>query len=212
MSKLWLIAKDEFRLVENPDHIFIVLEVDTVFAADTGIDLCQQGARDKPEPHPPHVGRSDEAGNVANDSAADSDNKRRSFGPERQQLLINVADGVDGFYFFTGGDGNDRSRRKMSSPEIVHVGIGDDNGRFHRQMLGQILQSPTDHDHGIGGRSFYVHYLHKAFTQRSELFIFDEFTSFSAAVSSRRSVVSHEMHSSVMDTPYWREARSPLNF
>ena len=65
---------------------------------------------------------------------------------------------------------------------------------------------------GIRHLAFYVDDFHKAFTHLSELPRLAEFANFSAADNSSRSVVSHEMHPSVIDTPYLRVFRSPLNF
>ncbi len=102
--------------------------------------------------------------------------------------------------------------REMLTPALPDIGIGDDYRPSGRKVFSKVIESLTDHDHGVTGMILDIHDFHNAFTHLSELFRLEELINFSATDSSKFSVVSHDMHSSVMDTPYCRAFRSPLNF
>ena len=69
------IANNKFRLIEDTDDVLVAVKIDSVFAADAGIDLPQQGRRHEPESNAAQKGRSDESGDIAYNPASDSHNK-----------------------------------------------------------------------------------------------------------------------------------------
>ena len=64
---------DQARLVEGADEVLAGRMVDAGLAADAGVDLRQQRGRHLHERHAAHEGRGGEAGQVADDAAAEGD-------------------------------------------------------------------------------------------------------------------------------------------
>ena len=81
------IGENEGRLMERPDEIFSVRRVDAGLAADARIDLRQERGRDLDEPHAASQRGCAEAGQIANDPAAERDHDVASFDARRDQRV-----------------------------------------------------------------------------------------------------------------------------
>ena len=67
-------------LVERADEVLAERVVDADLAADRAVDLREQGRRHMRERDATEVGGSGEAGHVADDAAAEGDERRRAIG------------------------------------------------------------------------------------------------------------------------------------
>ncbi len=67
--------------------------IDADLAADRAVDLREQRRRDLHHRHAAQVGRRREAGDVADDAAADGDDRRRAIGAGADQRVVDAADG-----------------------------------------------------------------------------------------------------------------------
>ena len=94
------VGEDGARLVEAADEVFAGGEVDAGLAADGGVDLGEEGGRDLDEGHAAHVDGGEEAGDVADDAAAECDEERIAVGSGLGELLGKVSDGGEAFVFF----------------------------------------------------------------------------------------------------------------
>ena len=68
------------RLEERPDHVLRFRQIDADLAADGAVDLGQQRRRDLQEAEAAGEGGGDEAGQIADDAAADGHDQRTAVG------------------------------------------------------------------------------------------------------------------------------------
>jgi len=86
------VGEDSLRMVEAADEIFSCGEIDSGFSADGGVDLRQERRRDLDVADAPHVNGSEEAGDVAEDSATEGEEERVAVGSGVGEL---VGEGFD---------------------------------------------------------------------------------------------------------------------
>ena len=77
---------DRRRLVERPDEVLALGQVDAGLAADRRVDLGDERRRDLDERDAAQVRRGEEPGRVAERAAADRDERLAALDPERGQL------------------------------------------------------------------------------------------------------------------------------
>ena len=83
------------RLEERPDHVLRLRQIDADLAADGAVDLGEQRRRDLQEADAAGVGGGDEAGQVADHSAADGDDQRTAIGLQLEEALPQPGGHVD---------------------------------------------------------------------------------------------------------------------
>src|SRR5690606_32303318 len=71
------VDEHELGLVERPDHVLAAGVVDGRLAAHAGVHVGFDGGRTLSERHAAHPGGGGKAGQVADDTAADGDQRRR---------------------------------------------------------------------------------------------------------------------------------------
>ena len=97
------IDDDRVRLIERADQVLAERMIDADLAADGAVDLREQRRRHVNERDAPQVGGRGEAGHVADDAAAEGDERGRAIGvranervvdaDDRRQLLVTLAVG-----------------------------------------------------------------------------------------------------------------------
>jgi hypothetical protein len=75
--------------------------VDTSLTADGTVNLCQQSGWDLNELHTPHKSSSNKPRNVTGDTSTKSGNHRSSIGSLRNQIGVNVLNGMKVFTLLT---------------------------------------------------------------------------------------------------------------
>src|SRR5207244_3465016 len=93
---------DADRLMENADHVLGVRMVDGYLAADRAIDHGQERGRNHEEGQAARIGGGNEAGQVANDAAANGDDERLAVGGQINQAIVKLGGDGEGFLSFTG--------------------------------------------------------------------------------------------------------------
>ncbi len=83
------------RLIERADQIFALRVVDADFAADRAVHLRQQRCRHMHEGDAAQVGGRGEAGHVADDAAAEGDERRRAVGLRDDERVVDARDGLE---------------------------------------------------------------------------------------------------------------------
>ena len=81
------IGQHQHRLVERADQVLAVRRVDRGLAADRAVDLRQQRRRHLYEVDAAQQGRGGKAGEVADDAAAERDQRRAALDAERQHVF-----------------------------------------------------------------------------------------------------------------------------
>ena len=84
------IDDDRERLVEGADQVLAERVVDADLAADRAVDLRQQRRRHLDDRDAAQVGRRGEAGDVADDAAADGDDRRWRDPPRADQRVVDA--------------------------------------------------------------------------------------------------------------------------
>ena len=87
------IDDDGVRLVEGADQVLAERMVDADLAADRAVHLRQQRRRHVHERDAAQVGRRGEARHVADDAAAERDERRRAIGVRADQRVVDARDG-----------------------------------------------------------------------------------------------------------------------
>ncbi len=145
-------------LVERADHVLAQRVVDARLAADRGIDLRQQGGGHLDEVDAAHVRRGGEAGQVADDAAAEGDQGRLAVAFIGQQRVedLHQAGPVLVFLAVLQHDGDDflagGQQRRAHSFQVQgrHRGVGDDGDLAAVDMTHQqvrlVQQALADRD------------------------------------------------------------------
>src|SRR6202044_1105953 len=94
-------------MVEAADEIFSGGEVDAGFAADGRVDLREKCGGDLDVADSAHVDGGEEAGDVAEDSAAEGDEERIAIGSGTRELLGERLDTGEAFVAFAVGEEED---------------------------------------------------------------------------------------------------------
>src|SRR5579884_2414650 len=120
--------------METAHQIFAAAEIHTGFAADRGVNLSEKGGGNLHEINAAHVNRSDKASDVADDTAAESNDDGIAIGAALHQLVGEVLDGGKGFVgltvvhfkHFGGETGGGEGVHERLSPGFAHRRHGDD--------------------------------------------------------------------------------------
>ena len=122
-----------------PTRFFALRDVHAGLAADGRIDHRQKRRRHLDAGDAAHVGRRGEAGEVADDTAAERDDEVGARHPQRGESAHELDVGVERLRALSGGkdDAFDAKARLFEPPhshvtvESVDVGIGDERDRAH---------------------------------------------------------------------------------
>ena len=101
--------RDKPRLVECADKILSGLEVDAHFSPDRTIDLREQRRRRLHKGNAAQVSRGDESRQVANNPAAQGDDKRRALQPMPGELAVTTLDRLQTLGSFARWNGEQNS-------------------------------------------------------------------------------------------------------
>ena len=111
---LWVSHHDR-RLMEYPHQILSRGGVHPGFAADRGVDHCQQGRRNLDERDASHERRSHETGKVADNSTAERDDCRVATEPAGKQVVGEASPGFAGLVSFPRRNGDQLSGARGES-------------------------------------------------------------------------------------------------
>ncbi len=126
---------DRGRLVIGADQVLARGVVDADLAADRAVDLRQERRRHLDDRDAAEVGRGGESGDVADDPAADGDDRRRAIGRGANQGIVDASDGGELLVALAVGNedrlfrGEPRERVAVQAP---HGGIRHDEAPARR--------------------------------------------------------------------------------
>ena len=101
------VGEDGLRMVEAADEIFSGGEVDAGLAADGGVDLGEEGGGDLHVADAAHVDGGEEAGDVADDAAAEGEEERVAVGSGAGELLGEGFDAGEALVALAAGEEED---------------------------------------------------------------------------------------------------------
>ncbi len=101
------VGEDGEGVVEAAGEVFACEEVDAGFAADGGVDLGEEGGGELNVANAAHVDGGEEAGDVAEDAATQSQENRSAVGAGLRELFEEALDGGEAFVLLAGGDEED---------------------------------------------------------------------------------------------------------
>ena len=153
------VGEHQAGLVEGADHVFGVTAVDRRLAADGTVHLGEQRCRNLDVIDAAERGRRGETGEIADDAAAERDQRRLAVDPPVEQLLHDVLEPGEGLGFLAGRNRNGgradalgfETVREPGEIEGADVFVGDDDRprpaeqRFH-QAAGAEQQALADDD------------------------------------------------------------------
>ncbi len=105
------VGEHQRRLVEGADEVLAERRVDRRLAADAGIDLGEQGRRDLDEAHAAPQARRAEAGEIADDAAAERDDEVAPLDPRLDQRVADPREFGVGLGRFARRADDDRGRQ-----------------------------------------------------------------------------------------------------
>ena len=151
------IDDDRVGLVERPDHVLAGGTIDAGLSADRRIDLRQQRRRHLDERDSPLVRGRRETRDVADDAAAQRDDRRLAVESRLEQSIENRRPRIDGLVLLSVRNGDDRRVRARFFERIAHPAkkqwgnclVGDD-GKLRigsgQQRRHRVQRAVTDVD------------------------------------------------------------------
>ncbi len=155
------IRQHQLRLPEGTDHVFAARVIDTGLAADRRIDLCQQRRRHLNEGHTALVRSGGEAGQVADHTTAQGNDRRATVAALGEQGVEDMTQRLPVLELLAIGQhdlGQGHARSAQRYGELLQIqrrdcAIADDDRTWRPQLrsnqLGMAEQAATNMD-GIG--------------------------------------------------------------
>ncbi len=118
------VAQNQLRLIKSADEIFAGLQIDADLAADGAVHQREQRCRRLNEGNSAQISRRDEAGQIADDPAAERDDEGFSFQPLLRKMVVTGLNRFEAFRGFTRGNDNQHWRKTGADKGIKnHFGI-----------------------------------------------------------------------------------------